>query len=270
LRVWVPVIRITVDWRAVGRLAAIILLSLAILASAASLCGKWTGTRIGVGFVTGNSLSGYIPEGAAYVTLPLPIKPGTYVTAVTRVPDDARDATPGDFDPKLSIKWFDGQRLRSTDSGEAYSRWEYRGRVVAVLHVERLCPWLNTGAQVEATNYRPATVDQRTASVAAGLARAVELKKLGAHEVGVVYSDDKGLRLESSQPLPRVGSWLFNATAIYKVVAIEATSEKSPMGGGGSLNLVKVAGGFPVGTTGSVWWTEKGGKEELERFVETF
>ena len=143
---------------------AVVILSLTILAAASVVVGRVSGGRLGMVFVQGNSLAKYIPEGSAVVILPLPLRIRTFATAVTEVPDDVRDVESGDRQRKLSVKWFDGHRMVSTDSSEHYSRYDYRGRVVAVLPIQRLCPWLDKGAQAPTLEMSD---EQRAEAVAA-------------------------------------------------------------------------------------------------------
>jgi hypothetical protein len=117
--------------------------------------GRITGGRAGNVTSKGNSLATYIPEGSTVIVLPFPPREGDFVTAVTKIPDEADDLTEADTQSKLSVKRYCKGRLVSTDSSESYSTYEYRGRVVAILHTERVFFWLNKGAQVAPYPVKP-------------------------------------------------------------------------------------------------------------------
>jgi hypothetical protein len=147
-------------WVVVGFVGLIALVS--VVVALLFLSARLTGGSLGLEISRGNSLSERIPEGSTVLTLPLRQEPYTYVTAMTQLPDDARDTTDADRQRKLSVKWYNGSRLISTDSSECYSRYEYRGRVVAVLPTHKWFPWLDTGAQK--TGYQ-LTAEQRAEAV---------------------------------------------------------------------------------------------------------
>ena len=134
-------------WGKIGTCALALPVLFLVLVASLVISGRVSQGRFGLAVSRGNSLSGYIPEGSMVMTLPLPPREGSYVTAMTELPDDTRDTTSDDRKRKLSVKWYDGTRLVSTDSPECYSNYEYRGRVVAWFPTQEWFPWMNTGAQ---------------------------------------------------------------------------------------------------------------------------
>jgi len=132
-------------WTLVGVVGLVALA--AVIVALLFLSAHITRGSLGLEVSHGNSLAKYVPDGSTVLTLPLSQKKETYVTAVTELPDDTRDTTSEDRKRKLSVKWYDGTRLISTDSPECYSCYEYRGRVVAWFPTHKWFPWLNTGAQ---------------------------------------------------------------------------------------------------------------------------
>lgn len=119
-----------------------ILLYLAIQYPVSMLTGS---AGLGVVPVVGNSMQSCIPWGSQVVVWPGEPTAGDYVLAW--VDGNKGSPDPADQKPSLVVKMFAGDRLISTDDATVYDKFVVRGIVRAVIPVQRVCKWLNRGAQ---------------------------------------------------------------------------------------------------------------------------
>lgn len=145
-------------------------------------------------------------------------------------------------------------------------RSDVEGMVVAVV------PWHIFGRDIEsssAKNYVPVPQEGRMKAELGIKTEARKLRAMGAHEIGVVMSDDLGVYAEASVTLPKTGDLLFTRDAEYRVNRVEQKSGQTSPFGGGDLALIHVDG-FPQGSTGSAWWVPPDRRVEVAEFVKEF
>jgi len=164
--------------------AVTIVVVIIILAS----LGWLTNGRAGLIGVTGNSMSSVMPQGSSVVTLPLPPRESDFVVALAGTPDDQSDTTSRDGSRSLVVKQYHRGRLVSTDDANVYSRYEYRGRVVARIQTQKILFWRDKGSQKPATAYSAPTTQQKIVAVNQSLAERGRDKRI-AEEARRFYSE---------------------------------------------------------------------------------
>ncbi|OQA51850.1 MAG: hypothetical protein BWY43_00780 [candidate division WS2 bacterium ADurb.Bin280] len=132
-----------------------------------------TDGRVGPVGVEFGSMASVFPPGCTVITSPLSPRDGDYVVARAGLPDDKRGATRDDATSRLIVKQYRSGKLYSTDDGNVYSTFEYRGRVVAWLPTQKLLWWRDTGVQKAVPGYKPPTeLDKAVAGASEQVATA--------------------------------------------------------------------------------------------------
>lgn len=182
------------------RIPAVVLLCAVIAVSLSmSVVPAFTGGRLGIIAIEGNSLAA-IPYGSRVLVLPCGIHPGDTVTAWGVLDGGECDT---DRRPTLMVKVFDGQRLVSTGTGATSSDFDLRGKVVAVLPVQKLLPCLGRmSCMTPAPNFPKRTPEQQAEVERQALWRQHERNEFIASGDARWHRFD-GMVLQSSTPCLR-------------------------------------------------------------------
>jgi len=126
-------------------ISIMILLLIIILYAIMIPIGRFSGGRFGIINVVGDSMMNIFPWGSQVFVAPFAQKDNSYVVAW--VDGDENLETIADMEGGYVVKLMVGNQLKSTSVNQSYTKFDYRGRVLFSIPIQKVLRWRDKGGQ---------------------------------------------------------------------------------------------------------------------------